>query len=449
MAFINMNSALQSSVAFLQIQKNANFKRSASNTSEDVFRIFRQTGRRIALIKQQVEKERCSYLKDSYTEKNQLYKELAGIFHSKRVVSEKIRQGGDSLSSVSLPVLSTRVSPAVEGTHNEHERHLSGHKAVKELRSINVNILKRCECCRRKAFRTIDDDDEDDAVFDDEAFHCEGQTLDENTPDKGKTKVAKKTSQSSMTSGSKKTHKEKARLVQFSRYDEVRIPASQRVQAGICALKKQSNGRKQLKQKKSVTFQESGSSTSLNNAEEKNLSTFEEKVTSVTPGLSTASKRPTLKSRASIRLETQASKNNERIHLEGNAWTSHLENVQERKLNNANKIFGISKAHCAFKKLLRQMEDEHDFEQFAQDEELRTESRAELPGSRPASNISETDSRWRPLRRSSDTLSIRLNSWTAGSLEPACMESFKENGEEEERVNVETDNEEFTLEQCS
>ena len=77
--------------------------------NEDVFRIFRQTGRRIALIKQQVERERCTYLKDSYTEKNQLYKELAGIFHSKKTLMEKNRQiRGDANSAVSLPALRSR-----------------------------------------------------------------------------------------------------------------------------------------------------------------------------------------------------------------------------------------------------------------------------------------------------------------------------------------------------
>ena len=46
--------------------------------SDDVFRIFRQTGRRIALIKEQVERERSSYLKESYMEKKSAVQRAGG-----------------------------------------------------------------------------------------------------------------------------------------------------------------------------------------------------------------------------------------------------------------------------------------------------------------------------------------------------------------------------------
>ena len=406
----NTNTALQSSVAFLQIQKNANLKRSTS-MNEDVFRIFRQTGRRIALIKQQVERERCTYLKDSYTEKNQLYKELAGIFHSKKTLMEKNRQiRGDANSAVSLPALRSRVS-LTEGTNcnNDCDKQFSAHKTLKELRSINVNVLKRCECCRRRAFRTVDSEDDVDDGFDEDAFQCEnnGQAPDDKTQDKARRRKSQ-------------VNKEKKTLVQFSRCDDVRIPTTQRVQAGMWALKKQTNGRSQPMKKKTVSFQVNGSTTKLHPAEEKAAST--------TPSL-TASTRPTLKSRASIKLECQANKNNARLHLEGNDWTSHVETVQERKINSSNTISGLSKAYCAFRNLLRKLEEENQGEEVADEEDDRCESRTDLSASRPASNMSRTDSRWLPLRRCSDTLSLRLNSWTTGGSEPACMESFNEKGE--------------------
>lgn len=86
------------------------------------------------------------------------------------------------------------------------------------------------------------------------------------------------------------------------------------------------------------------------------------------------------------------------------------------------------------------MEEEYEAEQV-QEEELRAESRAELPAiSRPASNVSRSDSRWVPLRRSSNTLSIRLNSWTMGSLQPTSMDSFSENSKEEEEQALDLDN---------
>ena len=388
----NTNTALQSSVAFLQIQKNANLKRSTS-MNEDVFRIFRQTGRRIALIKQQVERERCTYLKDSYTKKNQLYKELAGIFHSKKALMEKNQQiGEDANSAVSLPALRSRVS-LTEGINciNDCDKQFSAHKALKELRSINVNVLERCECCRRRAFRTVDNEDDVDDGFDEDAFHCEnnGQAPDDKTQDKARRKKSQ-------------VNKEKKTLVQFSRYDDVRIPTTQRVQAGMWALRKQTNGRSQPKKKISVSFQVNGSTTKLHPTEEKAAST--------TPSL-TACTRPTLKSRANIKLECQASKNNERLHLEGNDWTSHVEIVQERKIKSSNTISGLSKAYCAFRNLLRKLEEENQAEEVADNEDVRT------------------DSRWLPLRRCSDTLSLRLNSWSTGCLEPACMESFNEKGE--------------------
>lgn len=60
------------------------------------------------------------------------------------------------------------------------------------------------------------------------------------------------------------------------------------------ALKKQTKGQKQAKQKKSVTFQVAGSTTSLDNAEAKATSVKEDKAASTTPGLSGVSTRPTL-----------------------------------------------------------------------------------------------------------------------------------------------------------
>ena len=422
------NSSLQSSIAFLEIQKNANLKRSTS-MNDDVFRIFRQTGRRIALIKKQVERERCTFLKDSYTEKNQLYKELAGIFHSKKATNSQL--GTDVLSVAPSQGVKSRVGPAEKA---KEAGHCSANKSPKaDLRSINVNVLKRCECCRRRAFRQVEDDDDDDDGFDEEAFQCESQALDDKSNDKTKPKVPRKTSRASKslsdsTKGKKErsTSKRKTKLVQFGGYDDIRIPATQRVQAGIWALKKQ-NGRprEQEKQRKSVHFQANNLPASPSR---------EVKVASETPGLSSVG-RPALKSRASIKIESQNNKK-DKVRLDSNAWASHLRKIQEKKTNDNNTITGLSKAYCAFKKLLNKMEEEYEAEQV-QDGEQRAESRSELPTiSRPGSNVSRSDSRWVPLRRSSATLSIRLNSWAMGSREPTSMESFSENSKEEEALDL-------------
>ena len=420
------NTSLQSSIAFLQIQKNANLKRSTS-MNDDVFRIFRQTGRRIALIKKQVERERCTFLKDSYTEKNQLYKELAGIFHSKKATNSQL--GTDVLPVAPLQRVKSRVGLAEKA---KEAGHCSAHKSPKaDLRSINVNVLKRCECCRRRAFRKVEDDDDDDDEFDEDAFQYESQALGDKSSDRTKHKGgvsrkksrASKSSSDSITKGIKErsTSKQKTKLVQFSRYDDIRIPATQRVQAGIWALKKQ-NGRprEQEKQSKSVHFQANSLPASPSR---------EVKVASETPGLSSIG-RPALKSRASIKIASQSNKH-DKVRLDSNAWASHLQKLQEKKTNDNSTITGLSKAYCAFKKLLNKMEEENEAEQV-QEGELRAESRSELPAiSRPVSNVSRSDSRWVPMRRSSDTLSIRLNSWTIGSVEHASMDSFIENSKEE------------------
>lgn len=422
------NSALQSSIAFLQIQKNASLKRCTS-MNEDVFRIFRQTGRRIALIERQVERERCTFLKDAYNEKNQLYKELAGIFRSKKSTNSQL--GTNVLPAESPQGTKSRDGPVEKAKESGN---YSVQKSPKvELRSINVNVLKRCECCRRRAFRKVADDDDDNDAFDEEAFQCESQALDDKSNDKTNTKLARKISRASKTlSDSTKGKKERGtskqnmtKLVQFSRYDDIRIPSNQRMQAGIWALKKQ-NGRSsdQEKQSKSVHFQ-------TNNLPAASPSR-EVKVKSETPGL-TAVGRPTLKSRASIKIESHTNKNN-KVRLDSNAWASHLQGIQEKKINNNNTITGLSKAYCAFKKMLNKMEEENEAEEI-QEEDLRAESRAELPAiSRPVSNVSRSDSRWIPLRRSSNTLPIRLNSWTVENLEPTSMESFSENSKEEEEA---------------
>ena len=421
------NSALQSSIAFLQIQKNASLKRCTS-MNEDVFRIFRQTGRRIALIERQVERERCTFLKDAYNEKNQLYKELAGIFHSKKSTNSQL--GTNVLPAESPQGIKSRDGPVEKAKESGN---YSVQKSPKvELRSINVNVLKRCECCRRRAFRKVEDDDDDNDAFDEEAFQCESQALDDKSNDKTNTKLARKISRASKTlSDSTKGKKEHStrkqkltKLVQFSRYDDIRIPSSQRMQAGIWALKKQ-NPRpgEQEKQSKSVHFQTNNLPGSPSR---------EVKVKSETPGL-TAVGRPTLKSRASIKIESHINKS-DKVRLDSNAWASHLQDIQEKKINNNNTISGLSKAYCAFKKMLNKMEEENEAEQI-QEEEPRAESRAELPAiSRPVSNVSRSDSRWIPLRRSSNTLPIRLNSWTVENLEPTSMESFSENSKEEEEA---------------
>ena len=421
------NSALQSSIAFLQIQKNANLKRCTS-MNEDVFRIFRQTGRRIALTERQVERERCTFLKDAYNEKNQLYKELAGIFRSKKSTNSQL--GTNVLPAESPQGIKSRDGPVEKAKESGN---YSVQKSPKvELRSINVNVLKRCECCRRRAFRKVEDDDDDNDAFDEEAFQCESQALDDKSNDKTNTKLSRKISRASKTlSDSTKGKKEHStrkqkltKLVQFSRYDDIRIPSNQRMQAGIWALKKQ-NPRpdNQEKQSKSVHFQTNNLPGSPSR---------EVKVKSETPGL-TAVGRPTLKSRASIKIESHINKS-DKVRLDRNAWASHLQDIQEKKINNNNTISGLSKAYCAFKKMLNKMEEENEAEQI-QEEEPRAESRAELPAiSRPVSNVSRSDSRWAPLRRSSNTLPVRLNSWTVENLEPTSMESFSENSKEEEEA---------------
>ena len=420
------NTSLQNSIAFLQIQKNANLKKSTS-MNEDVFRIFRQTGRRIALIKQQVEKERCCFLKDSYKEKNQLYKELAGIFHSKKATNSQL--GTDVLSVVPAQGVIARVGPTEEV---KEAGHCSGHKSPKaDLRSINVNVLKRCECCRRRAFRKVEDDDDNDDEFDEEAFQYDSQAPDDKSNDKIKSKVARKISRASKSlsdstkgKNERSTSKQKSKLVQFSRYDDIRIPATHRVQAGIRVLKKQ-NGRprKQEKQSKKVHFQTNNLPASPSR---------DVKIASETPELRSIG-RPAFKSRACKKIESQSNKSY-KVRLDSNAWASHLQNIQEKKTNNNNAITGLSKTYFAFKKLLNKMEEEYEAEQV-QEEELRAESRSELPTiSRPASNVSKSDSRWAPLRRTSKTLPISLNSWTMGSLEPTSMNSFRENSKEEEEA---------------
>ena len=126
-----------------------------------------------------------------------------------------------------------------EDKDNNNDRHLKEHKGIKELPSINVNVLKRCECCRRRAFRTVNDDDDDDAED-----LCEGSNV--NDREKG--------SQSAKTTANKKHNKRKARVVQLSRYDDVRIPGTQRVQAGIWALKKQTKDHRKKKTKSQISF---------------------------------------------------------------------------------------------------------------------------------------------------------------------------------------------------
>ena len=375
-------SVLQNSVAFLQLQKNSNLKR-ATNTSEDVFRIFRRTGRRITLIGQQVERERCMYLKDSYTEKNQLYKELSGIFNYKNALQNK-----------------KAVDPSVESPVQRPSEHkTAAQKFQKDVKSINVNVLKRCECCRRRAFRKIENDDEEETLddnFEDDRF-CSRENQDLHRkrnnvkPEKKGLKKISQVSKSGQKNGSHKENEDKAakrKTVQFSRFDDVRMPSNKGagVQAGFFPPKKIN-----------------GASPSTSRCKSVNLPTG--RVVPTTPYKDSNAQEA---KGASMRPETQSTKH-EKLKLEGVAWTSHLQNIQKKNATSLT-ISGLSKAYFGFRKLADKMKK--DEELADQEGDLRAKARAGFAEDRRMPTISIRDSKRLPPRRSSVALTMHLNSWT-------------------------------------
>lgn len=100
----------------------------------------------------------------------------------KKIIDEKSRElfeiGRDLNIILFLLFLSLGllVSFMVEGKNNYIDWNVREYKGIKELFLINVNVLKRCECCWRCVFREVNDDD----VYDEDEDFCEGNNFNED-----------------------------------------------------------------------------------------------------------------------------------------------------------------------------------------------------------------------------------------------------------------------------
>jgi hypothetical protein len=397
------------------VQKNNN-KRQTSMT-DDVFRIFRRTGRKITQIANQIEKERGMYLKESYSNKNALYKELASIPSVKEVSSDHRRRARTMSRMSSLPRFAdVNTSDLIcRPVKSQLSRQRQGQETELELeKRINVNVLKRCECCRRLAFRYKE--------MSEKMMIIEGQEEEEDKQKKEsrETKSAKKEEKKNSeiqklideasASPSRQDQKpgernEQTRLFQYRKKSDVKIAVNQRVDTSFRSLTRQSQA---LHAQQSNTLANTRSLTTVpppsptkserEGCQERSWSVLFDKCSFTAP----PKPSPSPLGRQKIRVKFEQPHLKDKLKVSGRDWNNHLLKLQGKSGGEKQTVVALSKGYLAFKNLLRKMEDDRKREEEMAE---RSDSSAgstcapdsPIPRNRCQSDASITASmRWQP-----------------------------------------------------
>ena len=395
----HMTESIESSLAFLQIQKSqSNLKRvRAGARNDDVFRIFRRTGQRIALIAQQIERERCTYLKNSYTEKNQLCKEFSAILRSNRIDS-----GARSLASANSSECRS---------DKENERREKRKKAA--IRRINVNVFKRCECCRRLALRAEEYTDGGGRHGEGDAHEC---TEHDAENDKNETAVSKEETVEDKEKLEARNQKPVASPTNANAVKSKQGPAAESPRVQFCCPPSQdiqsNTGSPTIVLPKKPEAE--NGRHELRRLTASSLGTISLGCPSAAPTGSTGSPRRGQGARStSLRrghsawlkqsvspapLEPLA-----KVKLAGNAWHEHVRSLQSRaSAREGTPDVTLPEAYEAFRKLVRAMEATDRLKEREYLREIDLDGESEWSGGRARIGESPAHSaRWQPLKRSS------------------------------------------------
>ena len=435
-----MTQNIESSLAFLQIQKSSNLKRDGAR-NDDVFRIFRRTGQHIALIAQQIERERCSYLKNSYTEKNQLYKEFAAVIGINRKVNVI---NGDGVVD----------DPLVSDAENEQRRR----KRKEDIRRINVNVLKRCECCRRLAFRIkenkeVEDHDDHEAgeLVEDEKEN-ESATKEEQAAKKkelqehGVENTKEGTDEKNIkvlgagnlttTNASKQQKHPEMVSVQFSRStQDVRFQTSPRAPGMVVEPKRHVQVQSQ-NSPRSNTLSSVGTVSLGAPGPVKSERPF-------SPGCSgsrgigtrSTSLRKSTSPWVKVNIKALPSGPVDKLKLQGQAWKEHVRTLQTKnKVCEGTPTAGLPEAYEAFRKLVREMEETEKEKEKERDLLREMDNcQEDRPMSTASRRLSATGLRWQPLRRTSvcPEAAISQNTFRPSShaTDPVSLDDWSEKSE--------------------
>ncbi|XP_031564205.1 myb-like protein X [Actinia tenebrosa] len=376
-ASFSNSTAFESSTAFLMVQKNNN-KRQTSMT-DDVFRIFRRTGKKISQIGHQIERERGVYLKESYSHKNALYKELASIPNVKEDIGRrktKVLSHMPPLPRFADVHTSDLICRPVK---SQLSRQRPGQDTELELeKRINVNVLKRCECCRRLAFRykemsekmqnlaKQEKEEEEEKKQKKESRETKSAKQEETKRDAEIQKLieeARTASPFRQSFEKSEGGSEQTRLFQYSsrKPSEARpvIDANQRVEASFRSLRRQSQAVQSQKhtpvQPRSVTTVPSPTKSERNSTRDRSWSIVFDKCSFTVP----PEPSPSPLGRQKLRVKFEYPHLKEKLKVSGKDWRNHLLKLQGVRVKGKKQtVVALSKAYVAFKKLLNKMEEE-------------------------------------------------------------------------------------------
>lgn len=422
------NSAVfESSTAFLMVQKNNN-KRQTSMT-DDVFRIFRRTGKKISQIGHQIERERGVYLKESYSHKNALYKELASIPNVKEDSSHRKTKAVLSHMPPLPRFADVHTSDLIcrpVKSQLSRQRPRQGLETELELeKRINVNVLKRCECCRRLAFRYKEMSEKMQKLERQEKEE-EEQRQKESRESKSAKKENTDTELQKMIEETRAAtprpqafekpaegNSEQTRLFQYSSRKPSEARSIERVEASFRSLRRQSQAFQSKQQvvpqpQRSLTTVPSPTRSERVGSRERSWSIVYDKCSFTVP----PEPSPSPLGRQKIRVKFEHPHLKEKLKVSGKDWSNHIQKLQGGRVEGEKKtVVTLSKAYLAFKKLLKKMEEERKREEEMAERSEDSDSSSygtdsPIPRNRFQSDASiAASSRWQPSR-----IRSRLNS---------------------------------------
>lgn len=408
-ASFSNGAVFESSTAFLMLQKNAN--RRQTSMTDDVFRIFRRTGKKINEIASRIESERNIYLKDSYSHKNTLYKELSGIANVKngQNATQKTRRAKIVNHMGALPrFASVNTSDLIcRPVKSQSGRQKLGEDAEYEPeKRLNVNVLKRCECCRRLAFRYKEMSEKQKEENEGEEKDKEEKEEDEGQKNTSETQKLTDEILASVKQGSAANDDFNGRKTSKMFLYDKKISINEVVPTSFNSLRKQSKAALESPPRKMTL---SGSVTAPPSpAKEEMKNVTRSRSYSVLMNKSSAlvhpEPTPSPLSRQKIRVKFTNPTANEKIKVCGNAWSNHLRKLQDQDTTEKQTVVTLSKAYLAFRKLLRQMEEKRKKEEEALENEEYSPSSSTRNSPIPRNRFKTTAvsiaaaSRWQPRK---------------------------------------------------
>lgn len=368
-------------------------------------------------------------MKESYSHKNALYKELASI---PNVKEDSGRKKTKVLSHMPpLPRFAdVHTSDLIcRPVKSQLSRQRQGQDTELELeKRINVNVLKRCECCRRLAFRYKEmsekmqnlekqEKEEEEKKQKKESRETKSARLEETTNAEMQKLIEEAREASPFRQALEKPEggSEKTRLFQYSsrKPSEAKpIAVNQRVEASFKSLRRQSHAvpsQQQITaQPRSLTTVPSPTRSERVGTRERSWSILFDKCSFTVP----PEPSPSPLGRQKIRVKFEHPQLKEKLKVSGRDWSNHILKLQGGRVEGEKRtVATLSKAYLAFKKLLNKMEEERKREEEMAERSEDSEGSSygtdsPIPRNRLQSEASIVAlSRWQPSRRTS-----RLNS---------------------------------------